>query len=261
MRKHKIEEERKGAGWYSRRISRILVRRPLPWCFVPSTYLGVVVAVVVVVVVVGAPTLISCPPNLLDIVPIFLSAAEYLCALPSVSHLAISPSPFSSPSLSPILSVRMARTVLEERQGRYVRDRLIRSYGFYHGNAVLSIDRGLILGQNNIVSPSLAYPPRCPLASSHTHTRTERERGSAPRPATQPVNRRTDHARLRTAARSVLWVRQYGGREPVRLAGLQQRPGCNIGISAMPYPFVSIKFNLAQRISKYRFTSFRCRWE
>lgn len=181
--------------------------------------------------------------------------------LASVPHLAISPSPFSSLSLSPILSVRMARTVLEERQGRYVRDRLIRSYGFYHGNAVLSIDRGLILGQNNIVSPSLAYPPRCPLASSHTHTRTERERGSAPRPATQPVNRRTDHARLRTAARSVLWVRQYGGREPVRLAGLQQRPGCNIGISAMPYPFVSIKFNLAQRISKYRFTSFRCRWE
>ena len=81
-----------------------------------------------------------------------------------VSHLAISsPSPFSAthlPLLSPILSIRMACTVLEERQGRYVRDRLIRSYGFYHGNAVLSIDRGLILGQNNIVSPSLAYPPR-----------------------------------------------------------------------------------------------------
>lgn len=98
MRKHKIEEERKGAGWYSRRISRILVRRPLPWCFVPSTYLGVVVAVVVVVVVVGAPTLISCPPNLLDIVPIFLSAAEYLCALPSpLCRISPSPHPLSRP--------------------------------------------------------------------------------------------------------------------------------------------------------------------
>lgn len=110
--------------------------------------------------------------------------------LASVSHLAISPSPFSSPSLSPILSVRMARTVLEERQGRYVRDRLIRSYGFYHGNAVLSIDRGLILGQNNIVSPSLAYPPRCPLASSHTHTHAQREK-EGPLLALQP-SRLTD---------------------------------------------------------------------
>lgn len=123
MRKHKIEEERKGAGWYSRRISRILVRRPLPWCFVPSTYLGVVVAVVVVVVVVGAPTLISCPPNLLDIVPIFLSAAEYLCALPSpLCRISPSPHPLSRPPpfLLSYPSVWRAPYWKSDRGGMYV---------------------------------------------------------------------------------------------------------------------------------------------